>query len=312
MHIIEPKPGSVFGYFSKDIPPVLTIDSGETVRYQNLFDASWRYYDAEADDLVQAEGYDAVRRGHALHGPVYINGAGPGMALAVEIGPITVMPMGWNRGGGDFDWELWHRLGVYDEAIDNEAGLIKWRLDRDAETGQNPTGQTVMLDPFLGVLGMPPPEDGEHPTAPPYWCGGNIDCALLTAGTKLYLPVPVEGGLFVAGDGHARQADGEVGGTAIEVGIEQVDLTLTLLPEININTPHAKTADAYVTFGFHESLDEAKYIALNAMLDHMQATYNISRQTALSLASLVVDLRVTQIVNGVQGIHAVLHDDAIS
>lgn len=311
MHIIEPKPGAVYGYFSKDTPPTLTIDSGETIRYKKLLDASWRYYDDEAGQLVAAQGYDDVKRGHALHGPVYINGAQPGMTLAVKIGEITVAGAGWNHGGGGVDWDLWKRLDVHDENLTREQTQALWILDRETNTGTHPTGKTVTLSPFLGVLGMPPPENGEHATAPPYWCGGNMDCKALTAGSTVYLPIPVEGGLFFAGDGHALQGDGEVSGTAIEVGIEQVDLTLTLLPEMSINTPHAKTSDGYITLGFHENLDEAKYIALNAMLDYMQATYDLTRRDALSIASTVVDLRVTQIVNGVQGIHAVLPDGAI-
>ena len=72
------------------------------------------------------------------------------------------------------------------------------------------------LKPFLGVMGMPPPEPGAHSTIPPRRWGGNLDCKELVAGSTLYLPIPVDGALFSAGDGHAAQGDGEVSGTAIE------------------------------------------------------------------------------------------------
>ena len=81
-------------------------------------------------------------------------------------------------------------------------------------------GREVRLAPFLGVLGMPPDEPGVHSTIPPRRCGGNIDCKELVAGTTLFLPIPVDGALFSAGDGHAAQGDGEVSGTAIESPVE--------------------------------------------------------------------------------------------
>ena len=53
---------------------------------------------------------------------------------------------------------------------------------------------------------MPPVEPGVHSTIPPRPQGGNIDCKELVAGTTLYLPIPVDGALFSAGDGHAARA----------------------------------------------------------------------------------------------------------
>jgi acetamidase/formamidase len=52
-------------------------------------------------------------------------------------------------------------------------------------------------------------------------------------------------------------------------------------------------------------------MALNAMLDLMEEQYHVTRPDALALASLAVDLRITQIVNGVRGVHALLPHGAI-
>ena len=101
--------------------------------------------------------------------------------------------------------------------------MLRWELD--GEHGRC-GGYEVELRPFLGVLGMPPVEPGVHSTGPPRPQGGNIDCAELVAGTTLFLPIPFDGALFSAGDGHARQGDGEVSGTAIECPAEA---TLTLV-----------------------------------------------------------------------------------
>ena len=160
-------------------------------------------------------------------------------------------------------------------------------------------------------MGMPPPEPGVHSTQPPRAWGGNIDCKELVAGTKLYLPIPVDGARFSAGDGHARQADGEVSQLAIECPVERAELTLSVRDDLLLTTPIAWTPDAWITFGFDEDLDEAAAIATDAMLELMGREHGLERRDALALASLVVDLRVTQIVNRVKGVHAVLRHDAV-
>ena len=72
------------------------------------------------------------------------------------------------------------------------------------------------LKPFTGTIGVAPAEAGLHSIVPPRAGGGNMDIRDVAAGTELYLPVEVAGGLFSVGDTHAAQGDGEVCGTAIE------------------------------------------------------------------------------------------------
>ena len=159
---------------------------------------------------------------------------------------------------------------------------------------------------------MPPPEPGVHSTGPPRRWGGNIDCKLLVAGTTLYLPIPVDGALLSAGDGHGAQGDGEVSGTAIECPVERAQLTLDLRDDLDLRMPIARIDDAWVAFGFDEDLDTAAQLALETMLDLMEREHGYDRSHALALASVVVDLRVTQVVNGSKGVHAVLRDGALS
>jgi acetamidase/formamidase len=164
----------------------------------------------------------------------------------------------------------------------------------------------------MGILGMPPDEPGRHSTFPPRFCGGNIDCKELIAGSSLYLPIAVDGGLFSVGDGHALQGDGEVAGPALECPMERVEVELHLHPNMRLARPRANTPAGWVTFGFHEDLNEAMLVALGDMLDLMQELHGFARKEALSLASLLVDLHVTQIVNGVRGVHALLPHGALS
>jgi acetamidase/formamidase len=158
---------------------------------------------------------------------------------------------------------------------------------------------------------MPPPESGIHSTGPPRVFGGNIDCTALQEGTRLYLPIPVDGAQFSAGDGHARQGDGEVSQIAIECPLERVELTLGLRDDLELATPIGWTPEAWLTFGFDSDLDEAAAIAIDAMLELMGREHGMERGEALALASLVVDLRITQMVNGVSGVHARLAHDAL-
>ncbi len=163
----------------------------------------------------------------------------------------------------------------------------------------------------LAIMGMPPAEPGLHSTVPPRPTGGNLDCKELVAGSTLYLPIAVPGGLFSAGDGHARQGDGEVCVTAIECPMEAVDITFSLHPELRLAMPRAQTPAGWITFGLHEDLNEAALLALEGIVELLGELYGMDRHQALGMASVLVDLRVTQIVNQVKGVHAVLSHDRI-
>lgn len=308
IHTIEPVRANLHGSFSRDYAPILTIEPGDTVRFRTL-DAGWHL-----EPFTAEEGRDSHRfsprseerdSGHALCGPIAIRGALPGMTLEVRINEVRPGTWGWTIGG---------RIPGRENAWVGPPGEFTelfWELDADAQIGRDQYGHTLQLRPFMGVMGLPPDEPGIHPTAPPRFCGGNIDCKELVAGSVLYLPITVPDALFSVGDGHGVQGDGEVSGVAIECPMERVDLTFTLRDDMVLKTPRVRTADAWLTLGFHEDLHEATLMALDAMFDVMGEQYGLSRSAAQALASLVVDLRVTQIANGVLGIHAVLPDGVI-
>jgi len=293
---------TLHGHFSRDLEPIVTIGSGDTLVFSCL-DSGWNLGPGQGKFEPRDPELDA---GHALVGPVHVREARAGQTLEVRIDDVRVGPWGLTVAGG-WSTPLNERLGV----AEGEERTLRWTLDADAGVARDQDGREVELRPFLGVLGMPPPEPGVHPTAPPRIWGGNVDCRELLVGTKLFLPVPVDGALFSAGDGHARQGDGEVAQLAIECPLERVELTLSLHDDLRLDTPIAWTPDAWVTLGFDEDLDEAAAIAVDAMLELMGRELGLERRDALALASSVVDLRVTQLVNGVKGIHALLRHGAI-
>ncbi len=304
LHEIALERRTLHGHFSRHLEPILTVDSGDSIAFACLH-AGWRDTANEHFPERRRDG-DELDAGHALIGPVEVRGARAGQTLEVSIDEVRVGPCGVTDAGG------WHtplneRLGVHE----GETAILDWTLDADAGVGRDQTGREVSLHPFLGVIGMPPDESGVHSTAPPRVCGGNIDCKELVAGTRLYLPISVDGALLSAGDGHAAQGDGEVSQLAIEAPVERARLTLSVRDDVPLEWPAAWTPEAWLTFGFDPDLDEAAAVAIDGMLDLMGREHGLERREALALASVVVDLRVTQVVNGAQGVHARLAHDAL-
>jgi acetamidase/formamidase len=272
---------TLHGHFSRDREPVLTIDSGDSVSFA-VPSSNWRLDDRSPFEPRTSPEDD----GHALAGPVEVRGAREGETLVVRIDDVTPGPWG--------------------ETFAAPRHHVAWELADGV--GIATTGHRVALRPFLGVLGMPPVGHGVHSTIPPRPQGGNIDCKELVAGTTLYLPIPVDGALFSAGDGHAAQGDGEVSGTAIECPC-RARLTLDLRDDLTLEWPCARIDGAWLTFGFDVELGQAATKATAGMIALLGREHGLGAEDALALASIVVDLRVTQVVNGQVGVHAVLRDD---
>ena len=281
IHELPLETANLHGYFSRDLAPVLVVDPGDAVRV-SVPSFGWQI----EPGVRVAPPNPELDTGHPMAGPIEVRGARAGQTLAVRIDEVVPGSWGVTHGGPEhrFDWELADGVGRV-------------------------AGRAVRLAPFLGVLGMPPAEPGIHPTRPPRRSGGNIDCKELVAGTTLYLPVPVDGALFSAGDPHAAQGDGEVSITAIECPAD-AQLTLDVREDLVLDWPIARTANAWLTFGFDADLGRAASIAVEGMLDLMKREHGLARDDARAFAPVVVDLRVTQIVNGVRGIHARLAHDA--
>ncbi|SFI68973.1 Acetamidase/formamidase [Amycolatopsis sacchari] len=303
-HRLDPTPTTTIDVFSRDTPPVLTVDPGDTVVVSAL-DAHGNLepHRVPGDDRPKMF---PSRRGHCLTGPIAVRGAEPGTVLAVHLKSVRPGDWGWTVAGGKDNW-LTRRLGLADEP----PTWLLWELDAESGTARNQLGHTVRLSPFPGVVGLPPAEPGEHSTIPPRTeGGGNIDCRELVAGSTLYLPVTVPGAHLLLGDGHAAQGDGEAGGTAIECPMT-VEVVLDVLPSTPVPRCHAETPAGRITFGFAEHLDDAMADALAAMVTWLQASHGLARGAALALASAVVDLRVTQVANRTWGVHAVLPPGAV-
>jgi acetamidase/formamidase len=303
-HRLNPTRPTLHGHWSRELPPALSIDAGDTVQFSCL-DAMWcagrpgtwpwTRFEPRAPELDD---------GHALTGPVIVRGAKAGMTLEISIGAIVPDTWAWT-------WSCPQGERAAELGLADAPHYVQvWDVDPERMVARDGEGRSLKLRPFMGVMGVAPPESGVHSTTPPRIWGGNIDCKELITRTTLYLPIGVEGALFSVGDGHGLQGDGEVCGTAIECPMTRVELTFNVIDR-PLKAPRARTTEAWITFGFHPDLNRATTMALNGMLDLIQEQHGLDRQAALALASLAVDLRITQIVNQSQGVHCVLRFDAL-
>jgi acetamidase/formamidase len=233
-----------------------------------------------------------------------VRGAEPGDALRVEIGEIV--PSDWGFGV--------HRPGrarisgiLGGEPDDVERAWFRhFHLNRERGVYPVIPGVEVPIAPFMGIYATAPNADAPVPTAHPGPHGGNMDCKELAAGTTLYLPVFVPGALFSVGDGHGAQGDGEVDGAAVETGMDRLVLRLSTVRGMAIGRPRAENATHLLFLAFDEDLDRAALEATRDAMAWMRDARGMSWDDAYNLASLALDLRISQVVDGLKGVHAML------
>ena len=293
-----------WGFFSAAIEPALTVNPGDTVTISTVNGLANQLPDPgkfEVPAAMKAIHENVERKfgaPHILTGPVAIRGAKAGQVLEVRIGQIEITT--------DWAYNISRpQAGGLPDDFD-QPRLSHIPIDRTRMVGTMPWGLEVPLRPFFGIMGVAPPAAwGEVSSVPPRRNGGNIDNRELTAGSTLFLPVHVDDALFSCGDGHAAQGDGEVCLTALEVGLAGT-FQFHLRDDLALDWPMAETPSHLITMAFHPDLDDAAEIALRNMIAEIVARTGISREEAYMLCSVAADLRVTQIVNGNKGIHAVL------
>ena len=295
----------VWGYYSQDAKPVLTIHSGDSVRIQTASScpsparleaagvaaADIPPYDRDIHDRVTDKGPG----GHILTGPVAIAEAEPGDVLEVQIQKIDLdVPFACNSFGpgrgflpNDFPYA---RLKIVP-------------LDRDRMIGKFAPGINLPLRPFFGSMGVAPPSAGRLNSGPPWMHAGNMDNKELVAGTTLFIPVFAKGALFEVGDGHAGQGNGEVDITALETLLTGTFKFVVHKGE-RLLWPRAETPTSYISMGFDEDLKTATEMAVRNMIDFLVKEKHLSREDAYALTSVAVDVDITQLVDGKVGVHA--------
>lgn len=296
-----------WGYYDATLAPVLRVAPGERIRVETMVAGGLQRLrlagasEAEIPESLKLVEQRVTERGpgaHPMTGPIYVEGAQPGDTLEVRIVAIEFLhDFGVNAfspGGG-----------VLPDAFPY-ASLKLLRWPAGADRVEFAPGIILPLAPFFGSIGVaPPPLVGRISSRPPGWHGGNLDNKDLVAGAVLYLPVHVPGALLSIGDGHARQGDGEVTGTALETSMRGT-FDVGLRKGQRLRWPRAETPTHYIAMGLDEDLDEATRLAVREMVDFLVTEKKMSRDDAYMLCSLAADLHVTQAVDATKGVHASL------
>lgn len=304
-HVLQSRPETIhWGFFDGALEPVLTVDSGDRVVVECVSgNAEWMPPKSTGFEVLPEleEVHRRAKRGtgnHILTGPIFVRGAATGDVLEVRILDIELRQ--------NWGYNLFRPYGGTLPEDFPHYRIIHVALDKKSNMAILPSGLKVPMRPFFGQLGVAPPKSfGRQNSKEPREFGGNLDCRELTAGSTIYLPVWNEGALFSTGDGHAAQGDGEVNGTAIETALKG-NFEFHVRKDLHWRLPRAETATHLITFGLDADLDDAARQALREMIDWVTVLTEISRDEAYSLSSFAVDLRVTQTVNNIKGVHAMI------
>ncbi|HKB77350.1 MAG TPA: acetamidase/formamidase family protein [Myxococcales bacterium] len=304
-HRLDPSPTTVaWGHYDAAAKPALRISSGDTVIVRTLITSTPARL--EKAGVPAAEVEPALREidksvtdkgpgGHILTGPIFVEGAEPGDALEVHIDKAELaIPYAYNGFGVG-------RGFLPDDFPYSRTRIIP--LDARRMVARFAEGIEVPLRPFFGSIGVaPPPSMGRIDSAPPGLHGGNLDNKDLTAGSVLYLPVYVPGGLLEIGDGHAAQGNGEVDITAIETSLVGT-FRVMVRKDLHLTWPRAETPTHWIAMGMDRDLWSAAKMAVRQAVDLLASQQGLSRDDAYMLASVACDVEVTQLVDGNVGVH---------
>jgi acetamidase/formamidase len=299
-----------WGYFDGGMKPVLSVMSGDRVTIECLSGNPDQLPPADSGMTVlpdHREVMDKVPKGsgnHILTGPVYVQDAEPGDVLEVRIIDIELRQ--------DWGWNIFRPyMGTLPDQFPFQQ-ILHLPLDRKRNVAKMPWGLEIPLRPFFGQLAVAPKKQyGKQNSKEPREWGGNLDCKDLTVGSTIYLPVQNKGALFSTGDGHAVQGHGEVNGTAIETALTGT-FDFIVRKDLKFTIPRAETPTHHITFGLNADLDDAAAQALSEMIDLLAPLLSISRAHAYAFCSFVCDLHVTQTVNNVKGVHAMVDKRLLS
>ena len=283
--------------------PVIEVDSGDTVIVETRDVSDNQIGPDSGPDVVAGLDWDRV---YPLAGPIAVRDAQPGDTLAVEILDIHTRGWGWTA--------ILPGLGLLpDDFPDPYLRIFEFtdgdriRFRQDIE---------IPVTPFFGTMGVCPEGASAVPVMPPGTFGGNMDTRQLTKGTTLFLPVQVPGALFSCGDAHAAQGDGEVCVTGVESPMYAA-LRFTVQKGRRIPSPQYLTQPGsltrevdhggwYGTTGVGGDLYVAAQDAVRSMVSHVSQTYDMTGEEAYLLASLCVDLKISEIVDAGQYIVSAL------
>lgn len=317
-HVLKASPDDVaWGWLDPREKPRLTIESGDTVSIETLMHSRDQIHKGVGmDQIVALRKANPGGGPHSLTGPIFVNGAQPGDVLEIRILKIVPKKVGTNFSlpGKEFP-----TIGALPGAFPD--GFVRYfDIDAKARTTVFKPGITIPVRPFPGTLAVgidpddPSPRKGgvkDDKLAPvsslrPWKNGSNMDINELTAGSTIFIPVFLPGGLIWTGDSHCAQGNGEVNLTAIECSFDEIELQPIVRKDLALTWPRIETPTHYILVGFDEDLDKAFTNALTETIDFLVTSKGLTSYEAYSLASVAADCRVSQVVDVRKGVHCMV------
>jgi acetamidase/formamidase len=310
VHVVESNDKTVhLGVFDTTLEPILKVDSGDTISYVD----TWSHFLNQLQPGVPVETLAKLRLsnpGHGPHsiiGPIYVNGAEPGDVLEVRYKRIR-----------PFDWgAVFNNPGTIGTGLlaqDFAEGQVKYlKVDFPNMTAEFNKNIHVPLKPFQGTLGVAPP-DGYYPplspgvtsSVPPGPHGGNVDLSEMIEGSTMFIPVWKPGALIFTGDSHAVQGDGEINLSALETRMKELRIQVVLHKQKNFAWPVAETETHWITLGLDKDLNVAMTLAARNAINFLATRADLTKHDAYALCSIAISFRVTQVVDIVRGMHAMI------
>ena len=261
--------------FSPNVSPAITVSRGETIVvetqdcYRGLLTA-----EPETHRNIEQSG------GIPVTGPIYVEEAHIGDVLSIQVKQIK--PAG---------------TGVF--AVRPETGIPGQEIQQKVRILEV-TDKQVQLDdrlnlpvhPVIGIMGVAA-KHGEIDTVYPGRHGGNMDTLEITTGSRIFLPVQVNGGLLSLGDVKACVGDGQIAGSGVEVEAE-VTLRVDTLPGGRFSWPRVESKGEWITITSASTVDQAARLAISEMVKWISQDKALDYDTAYALVSLGGGLHVSQ------------------
>jgi amidase len=259
--------------FDCTIPPVLDIESGDTVTFETGDVAYERLSMGETVEVIGLENFNAVT------GPVSVKGAEPGDALAVEVLDVQVRRA----------WSVWlPQFGGLGAKTDQMH--VKEIPLRDGYAYINDR-LPAPIRPMIGCIGVAPAEGKGSTFMPAYPFGGNMDLREMEVGTTLYLPIQVPGALLSMGDLHAAMGTAEPTWVSLEAS-GSATLRISVVKGMKLKFPRLRIGNSTYCLGIAETLEKAHQVALDEAYDLLVNEYKLSPFDAYAYASARVDMRL--------------------
>ncbi len=305
-----------WGWLDPKEKPKLTIESGDIVSIETLMHAKDQIQKGTTmEKIVELRKANPGGGPHSITGPIYVKGAMPGDVMEIRIRKIVPKKVGanFNLPGKEFP-----TIGALAPAFP-EGSVHYFDIDPKKSTVIFKPGIEIPLRPFPGTIAVgidpedPSPRKGgsKDPLAPvstlrPWKNGSNMDINELTAGSTIFIPVFLEGGLIWTGDSHCAQGNGEVNLTAMECSFEDIEIQPIVRKDMKLSWPRIETKTHWILVGFDEDLGKAMVNAVTETVDFLSTTKGLSRDEAYALTAMAADCRVSQIVDIRKGVHCMI------